>query len=674
MELNDNTQPVRPRRSYGALTIEFLGSMNMAITLLVVIAIAAVIGTVLQQNQPYTDYEVKFGPFWFVVFHKLGLYNIYDSSWFMGLLGFLLISTSICIWRSTPHILRDMRQHRTDVEHKSLMGFHLKGEWRTARTDEQAAQTAGALLRARGYGIRQQRYDDHVVVAGMKGSIGRIGYILTHLAIVVICVGALIDTNLPLRFKEWRGEVKAETANIPAAQVPASSTLPASNKIFRGTVTIPEGDSANFLYLQLGNGYLVQNLPFTIALDKFRIKHYPSGMPRSFESDIKIFDNNNKKEVLHTTIAVNHPLDYKGYTIFQASFADGGSHLQMKAWSLDLPADKPLELNGTVNHFIKLTTPRGKRTIEFTNFKLYNIFPVDPSDKSGKKFRNYGPSFIFKVRDPSGEALEYVNYMAPQQVNGREFFMSGVRSSPAEPYRYLYIPIDSHGGIERFMQLLAATHDQKLLKQVVAHQVDSQVTGNSPQDKEMRATMQSSIVRLVNMFVAEGIDGVLQHMRQNVAADKQQDAMNSYIKVLQSVLGDVYVKVLRQDHVDLTHGVSNTDSRYFEDAMNAMAMLGPYGSPFYLQLTNFQQVQASGLEITRAPGKDVVYFGSVMLILGVFMMFYLHQRRVWVWLASVDGKTEVLFAGSGHRNRTEFETEFSGLQTELQKAVPPDVS
>lgn len=673
MELNDKTQPVRPRRGYGALIVELLGSMNLAITLLVVIAIAAIIGTVLQQNQPYTDYAVKFGPFWFAVFRTLGLYNIYDSAWFMTLLGFLLVSTSICIWRNTPRILRDMRQYRTDVQHKSLRGFHLKAEWATAQSDERGAATATALLSARGYRVRQQRYDDHVTVAGMKGGIARIGYILAHLAIVVICIGALVDTNLPLRFKELRGEVKAETRDIPAAQVPASSTLPASNKIFRGTVTIPEGDSAGFLYLQLGNGYLVQNLPFTIALDKFRIEHYPSGMPRSFESDIEIFDKDHK-EPLRTTIAVNHPLVYKGYTIYQASFSDGGSHLQMKAWSLDLPDQKPLDLSGDVHHFIKLTTPRGERTIEFTDFKLYNIFPADASDKSAKKFQDYGPSFIFKVRDPSGEAKEYVNYMAPVKVDGRWFFMSGVRSSPAEPYRYLYIPVDSKGGVGRFMQFLAAARDEKLVTQVVKHQVESTVTGNSAKDQQMRATMETSIVRLINLFVDEGIDGVLQHAQKNVTSADQQDAMSSYVKVLQSVLGAIYVDVLRKDSVDVTHGINDTDSRYFEDSMNALALLGPYGSPFFLQLTNFKQVQASGLEITRAPGKDVVYFGSAMLILGVFMMFYLHQRRVWIWLASTDGKTEVLFAGSGHRNRSEFEVEFKALQTELQQAVPPDES
>ena len=53
--MNDTTAS-KPacRRTLGWVLLEFLGSMNLAITLLVVVAVASVIGTVLQQNQPYS--------------------------------------------------------------------------------------------------------------------------------------------------------------------------------------------------------------------------------------------------------------------------------------------------------------------------------------------------------------------------------------------------------------------------------------------------------------------------------------------------------------------------------------------------------------------------------------------------------------------------------------------
>ena len=87
-----NPQPATSTSSVrtSALLLKFMGSMNLAITLLVALSIAAIIGTVLQQNQSYTDYIIKFGPFWFDVFNQLGLYDVYSSSWFLFILLFLL--------------------------------------------------------------------------------------------------------------------------------------------------------------------------------------------------------------------------------------------------------------------------------------------------------------------------------------------------------------------------------------------------------------------------------------------------------------------------------------------------------------------------------------------------------------------------------------------------------
>ncbi|HEB94755.1 MAG TPA: cytochrome c biogenesis protein ResB, partial [Gammaproteobacteria bacterium] len=103
--------------------------MNLAITLLVAIAIASVVGTVLQQNQPYQDYIIKFGPFWFEVFNTLGLYDVYGAGWFLAILAFLVLSTSVCIWRNTPNMLREMRNFHLNIRYKSLKAFHHKREW-----------------------------------------------------------------------------------------------------------------------------------------------------------------------------------------------------------------------------------------------------------------------------------------------------------------------------------------------------------------------------------------------------------------------------------------------------------------------------------------------------------------------------------------------------------------
>jgi cytochrome c biogenesis protein len=50
------------------------------------------------------------------------------------------------------------------------------------------------------------------------------------------------------------------------------------------------------------------------------------------------------------------------------------------------------------------------------------------------------------------------------------------------------------------------------------------------------------------------------------------------------------------------------------------------------QLKDFTQVQASVFQVAKAPGQTIVYLGAVLLIIGVFFMLYIRERRVWVWI------------------------------------------
>src|SRR5437899_4690853 len=98
--------------------------MRFAISLLTLIAIASVIGTVLKQNEPMNNYVNQFGPFWFEVFGKLGLYAMYSTWWFMVIMAFLVASTSLCVIRNAPKMLKDARSWRENVREDSLRNFH----------------------------------------------------------------------------------------------------------------------------------------------------------------------------------------------------------------------------------------------------------------------------------------------------------------------------------------------------------------------------------------------------------------------------------------------------------------------------------------------------------------------------------------------------------------------
>jgi cytochrome c biogenesis protein len=88
--------PAPSARSAARELYELLASMRFAISLLTVICIASMVGTVVKQHEPMGNYVNQFGPFWAELFGRLGLYTVYSAPWFLLILAFLVLSTSLC--------------------------------------------------------------------------------------------------------------------------------------------------------------------------------------------------------------------------------------------------------------------------------------------------------------------------------------------------------------------------------------------------------------------------------------------------------------------------------------------------------------------------------------------------------------------------------------------------
>jgi cytochrome c biogenesis protein len=94
-----------------------------------------------------------------------------------------------------------------------------------------------------------------------------------------------------------------------------------------------------------------------------------------------------------------------------------------------------------------------------------------------------------------------------------------------------------------------------------------------------------------------------------------------------------------------------------------------YPAPLVLELTDFKQVQASVFQVARAPGKTLVYLGAVLLIVGVFAMLYIRERRLWIWVSPAehaDG-TNVSAAMSTTRRTLDADAEFDRIKSVVLK-------
>jgi cytochrome c biogenesis protein len=107
-------------------------------------------------------------------------------------------------------------------------------------------------------------------------------------------------------------------------------------------------------------------------------------------------------------------------------------------------------------------------------------------------------------------------------------------------------------------------------------------------------------------------------------------------------------------------------ARFLQLAINGYADAFFYNAPVYLNLTSFEEIKASVLQVTRSPGKNVVYIGCLFLVLGVFAMLYIRERRVWVWIKPEDnGGAHALMAMSTQRRSLDFDKEYEALKAGL---------
>lgn len=659
--------------SFSRSFYELLSSMRFAISLLTVLAIASIIGTVLKQNEPYANYILQFGQYWFTVFKWLGLYDVYRTHWFVVILAFLVLSTSTCIYRNLPSMLREMRSYREHATEQSLRHFQHFAQF--VKTGNPTA-TLMQYLDVQGYRYKQQANGEQLLLAAKRGSANRLGYILTHSAIVMICLGGLIDSNIPLKLEQAFNIKRIETRDIPQSQVPAISRLSPDNLSFRGNVTIPEGTSADVVFLNIGDGYMVQDLPFKIALNKFHIEHYTTGQPKSFASDIVIIDKKTNRPVLAHTITVNHPLVYDGIAIYQASFGDGGTRLNMDGWNLFDHTGDSFPVTGAIHDETRLAADNTQYTVEFTDFRPFNIENIGDKTElthdtravvggsavaDHKDLHNVGPSFQYKIRTPDGQAREYSNYMLPLKIDDRWYMLSGMREAPNDPFHYIRFPLDPERTLSGYMRLRGALLDPKLYPEIAQRFAQSAIPDATP---EARLKLADSTVKVLSIFAKGGYKTLSEFIESRIPAAERDKAAQTYLKILELSAFEAYN--ITQANAHQPAPKMNDETGWFiRDSLNSISDIFFYGAPVYLQLATFDEVQATGLQLTRSPGKNIVYAGSALLVLGVFAMFFIRERRIWLLIKS----DQVLFAMSSNRKTLDFENEFKQHQQHIAEIV-----
>lgn len=257
-------------------------SVKLTVVVLLTIAAAASIGTLIPQNQPDLFYRMNFSETSYGIFSALDLFNLYDSLWFQSLILVLAVNIIVCSMDRLKIVWKIVFPKQKSF---SPGAFSEKNTTQPVTVDKapNALQIPFEKKLKKYCGATHLKpADDGFYLFGEKGRLSRLGVYVVHFSVLLLLCGTMISSIAG----------------------------------FEGRMNIPEGEKAREITLR--NSQKEKTLDFAIRCDDFDVSFYESGRPKKYQSTLSIIENGNV--VLTKDILVNKPLRYKGISIFQSSY------------------------------------------------------------------------------------------------------------------------------------------------------------------------------------------------------------------------------------------------------------------------------------------------------------------------------------------------------------------
>ena len=274
--------------SLGDRLWNFLASVKLAFSLLLILASTSILGTLIQQNADPAMYQQEYGQAGTRLILALGLNNMYHARWFWLLMAGLALNLIICSLNRLPTTLGLMaKDPQADLKRSGQPehSFTLAGAPASHR------ERASALLAKAVGPVTSGQVKDSQVLLAQKGAWSRLGVYVVHLSVIIIMSGAIVGGI-------WG---------------------------YAGHLELSQGESAASITLDNGQE---RALGFEVRLDKFAVSFYKDGeMPSEYRSDVTILDQG--KPALQAVLRVNQPADYQGVDFYQASYGQTVSRLSV---------------------------------------------------------------------------------------------------------------------------------------------------------------------------------------------------------------------------------------------------------------------------------------------------------------------------------------------------------
>src|SRR4030067_3588883 len=93
---------------------KFFPSIKLALFIIIILAIASIIGTIIEQNQPLEKYRQIYTDGAIRLFESLNLFDLYHSCWFLLLLVLFTVNLSCYTIDTLPRAAKVVRTPTTN--------------------------------------------------------------------------------------------------------------------------------------------------------------------------------------------------------------------------------------------------------------------------------------------------------------------------------------------------------------------------------------------------------------------------------------------------------------------------------------------------------------------------------------------------------------------------------
>jgi cytochrome c biogenesis protein len=271
-----------------SIVYDLFRSLKLTISLLILLAILSIIGTLILQNATRTEYIQRYGVGLYEVLNFFNLFDMYHSWWFSAILLLLVINLITCSLHRLPGILSQISRGSGALEDKTLKTLPYVEKIQISNPIKDGENIQSSLKKwFKDWGRIET--EKAVTLFSEKGRYSRLGVPITHLSILIILIGGIIGSLYG----------------------------------FKGHVNILEGDTVKQVFLRIKDEERPKPIEFSVRCDDFNITYY--NLPGRKEKHVKEYTSvisilENGKEVLKKTVQVNHPLHYKGLAFYQSNY------------------------------------------------------------------------------------------------------------------------------------------------------------------------------------------------------------------------------------------------------------------------------------------------------------------------------------------------------------------